>query len=213
MHHVKLAAAAVAAIVFGGCGSGSAPSCETVMRHVAGLAPSSGAMSESAIRSLIDTCVKDHWSDSMRSCAGRAKAMEDLAGCHNGPVGRRRDRSEAELNLIALGKSAGAQYAILDAFPTGTLPLTPATPCCAGADHKCPADPADWRAPLWEDLTFELVEPSHFQYDYTSDGKIFTARAVGDLDCDGTSVTYVLRGSVDASGNSHVALTKPDQPD
>jgi type II secretory pathway pseudopilin PulG len=121
--------------------------------------------------------------------------------------------SEAELNLRAIDKALTASYAENARFPVGSVPLTPSTPCCAGPGHRCPANPSDWQGvPVWDELAFEQTRPSFFQYAYQSDGTTFTARAVGDLDCDGVTVEYVLEGNA-AGGQPTSTLRKPTRAD
>jgi hypothetical protein len=94
------------------------------------------------------------------------------------------------------------------AFPVGDVPLTPAAPCCASPGARC-ADADAWsRNPVWSALDFQVDEPHQFQYGYRSDGKTFSAIAVGDLDCDGTMITYELRGAA-PGGNPTLTLTEP----
>lgn len=121
--------------------------------------------------------------------------------------------TEAELNLNAIGKAAKAYYAENAAFPDGKADPTPAAPCCGSSpDHTCPANAAQWLGGVWEKLDFEVVEAHRFQYSYEGSAERFTARAVGDLDCDGTTVEYVLEGMVQA-GSPILNVKKPDRPD
>jgi len=112
---------------------------------------------------------------------------------------KRAKASEADLYLMRLERSAKRYAAENSAFPRASAPLTPATPCCAGPGHQC-NDPQAWTTPEWKELDFGIDEPHRFQYAYESDGKTFTARAVGDLACDGSAVTYEIRGAIDGSG-------------
>jgi hypothetical protein len=122
---------------------------------------------------------------------------------------KRAKKSEAELQLNRLGKLATRHFAQAQAFPIGKTWLTPAAPCCEALDHHCPVDPKAWDAqPVWRALDFDVSSPSLYQYSYESDGKTFTARAVGDLDCDGVPATWELKGTSEA-GEAHVALTRP----
>ena len=68
--------------------------------------------------------------------------------------------------------------------------------------------PADWSDPVWQALDFQIDHPTLFQYSYASDGTSFNATAVGDLDCDGTFITYTLSGTAE-NGNVQVKLTEP----
>jgi type II secretory pathway pseudopilin PulG len=116
--------------------------------------------------------------------------------------------SEAALQLNRLGKNAKVAFITTAEFPKGTAALTPAASCCGGPKNHCVSTPADWATPVWQALDFQLEQPSLFQYSYASDGATFTATAVGDLDCDGTMITYTLNGTAD-QGNPHLTLTEP----
>jgi hypothetical protein len=136
--------------------------------------------------------------------------------------------SEGQLHLQIIGKRAKAAFGATGAFPIGKAALLPVNAtqnggnnCCGGhggtagapghdVTNHCTADPVAFaRDPVWHALDVSIDEPSVYQYDYQSDGKTFTARAIGDADCDGTSATFELHGSVDASGKPHVELVKP----
>lgn len=123
-------------------------------------------------------------------------------------------RSEAELNLNAIAKAADAERAESASFPVATAPLTPAQACCAGPGRRCAPVRSEWEGvDAWDALGFEMTEPHFFQYSYTSDGQTVLAEAVGDLDCDGVTVTYQLRGAVDATGATTWELLKPQRAD
>jgi type IV pilus assembly protein PilA len=117
--------------------------------------------------------------------------------------------TEAQLELRHIGNAAKDYLIVHDAFPVGTAPLTPATPCCMGPGAKCETNPADWMTPEWRALDFQISEPHRYQYSYTSDGHSFRALAVGDLDCDTVMVTYTL--DIDTSGRTR--LSGPSNPD
>jgi len=120
-------------------------------------------------------------------------------------------QSEAEAMLDRLGKAAKEAFISDARFPVATIALTPAKPCC-DENHdgklRCAPEMANWGTPEWRALAFQLVEPHQFQYSYQSDGKTFVATAVGDLDCDGRSITYKLEGK-DVNGNITLTLTEP----
>jgi len=157
---------------------------------------------------------------SVAAGCGSEKGDAAPRGTAKGPLEATRDyvdkskRIEAELQLHALGKHLKIAYAENDTLPAGSAPLTPATPCCAGPDHKCPVDPAQWNShPVWAELDVAMEDPHYFQYSYEARSPT-TARAtaVGDLDCDGTTITYVLDATVGDSGVETV-LSKPTNAD
>ena len=117
--------------------------------------------------------------------------------------------TEAELRLNELGtKAKKAFYRADNAFPTGTVGPTPATPCCQNADHWCQPNPADWGDPVWQQLDFRLDDRYLGQYSYQSDGKTFTATAVVDPGCAGEPKTWQLRGEI-KNGEPALTLIKP----
>lgn len=116
---------------------------------------------------------------------------------------------EAMLELNKIGHEVKV-YAINnnDELPKGTAGPTPATPCCKAPGGRC-AVTQDWASsPVWSALEFEIDEPNRFQYSYESDGKTFTATAVGDPDCHGKPVTYKVEGTLD-SGSVSLQFTDP----
>ena len=128
--------------------------------------------------------------------------------------------SEAELNLNALGKGAKAAYHENGEFPRGSSgPTPPLGACCSGPNHKCEAKQSDWvgsydNPTVWDALDFEQTAPFLFSYSYegSADGQSFTAKAHGDLDCDGTFIEYELRGSA-IGGTPSVTIIKPTRSD
>jgi hypothetical protein len=113
--------------------------------------------------------------------------------------------SVRELNRLSA--NAKKIYAETGAFPKGMAPLTPATTCCVGPKGRCVWSDADKAQPVWQALDF-VQEPGLFQYSYASDGTSFNATAVGDLDCDGTMITYTLSGTIE-NGAPKTMLTEP----
>jgi hypothetical protein len=97
--------------------------------------------------------------------------------------------TEAQVALSALRQRAEEARIELGHYPIGRAPATPASPCCAATDQRCAPDPNQWIG-LWADLRFRMDEPFRFQYAYESDGKTFTATAVGDVACDGKLVRF-----------------------
>lgn len=62
--------------------------------------------------------------------------------------------------------------------------------------RKCAPDAKQWESGAWKELAFYVEEPHYFQYNFIGGATSFVATAVGDLDCDGITVTWVLRGEV-----------------
>jgi prepilin-type N-terminal cleavage/methylation domain-containing protein len=119
--------------------------------------------------------------------------------------------SEAELQLAKIKTNAKANFNTDSSYPVVTAALTPTSPCCtqdAGGKKKCAVNATDWATASWQALDFQLDEPFYFQYSYTGTANAYTATAVGDLDCDATTITYSLAGTV-TNGNPSAALTKP----
>lgn len=124
---------------------------------------------------------------------------------------RRSKSVEASMNLRKLFDSSVVYYEDEHANPDGTIkpkhfpastPLTPATTACKdGKSVKHMPTPGLWDHPTWKALNFEIADPFYYQYQYVSDGKSFTARVLGDLDCDGTLSTFERVGQIDGQGN------------
>jgi hypothetical protein len=130
--------------------------------------------------------------------------------------------SEAERRLEKIEKRAKTVFTEGRAFPIGTAKTLPESPnpnmkgCCGGksggnqVDNRCPVTTEWANDPVWMALGFSLDEPSNYRYTYqSSDGKSFTATAVGDLDCDMQEATFTLTGKLDESGNPTIDLKKP----
>ena len=83
-------------------------------------------------------------------------------------------------------------------FPPTTA-LTPSDPCRKrGKPELTPA--SAWAAPGWQALNFQIEDPSYYSYEFVSSGEgesaAFTARAIGDLDCDGVRSTFERIGTI-----------------
>lgn len=106
-----------------------------------------------------------------------------------------RNRSrEADDLLNVIGDRVAHNVAI-----TGKVPLTPAgpspVPSCCEQGGTCKADFSVWNQPGWRELGFSIDGPYRYTYSYVPDpsGQSAIVRAVGDLDCDGTSSLYELK--------------------
>lgn len=98
--------------------------------------------------------------------------------------------------------AAGSISPLAPQFPDSKA-ATPAVRCCVlggGPGGRCIPEPTQWQDPTWIGLTFAVDDPHYYQYEFESSGVEFTARAIGDLDCDGTLSTFSMIGRVNASG-------------
>jgi prepilin-type N-terminal cleavage/methylation domain-containing protein len=132
---------------------------------------------------------------------------------------KRSKKTEASLQLNKLGKNAKRIYSETSAYVDGTESQTPEKPgmggCCGGGGkdpNHCAAVPDLFDLPVWNELDFQIDEDFLFLYDYQGTTTTFTAKATGDLDCDGAELIYELRGTADA-GNPAVQLIEPPLTD
>jgi hypothetical protein len=159
---------------------------------------------------FLDACRKD---DKMRkdpvfACIRDSKGDEEAKACMTKGLNDYKAKSqatEAKLMLNRMGKDLRIAYMANQAFPVGKAGPTPAQPCCKLEGGTCPADAAQWSG-VWQQVDFSIDEPTRFQYSYESDGKSAKATAVGDLDCDGTSITYTLEVKPGATGSDDAVM-------
>jgi hypothetical protein len=111
---------------------------------------------------------------------------------------------EAKLHLGMIEKRAKLYFVTNNEFPRGKSGPTPVTPCCSEQIKKCISDDKMWADPVWQALEFSVEGTFGFQYSYESDGKTFTASAVGDVGCTGTPVTHKIEGKVGADGQPEI---------
>ena len=125
--------------------------------------------------------------------------------------------TEVYVQLEKLKKGVIGEYTRNSSFPQQQAAMTPTVSCCTqnfGNKKKCAPIETDWAKPEWVALEFQLNEPFFFQYSYTpaAAGAAFTATAIGDTDCDGTTVTFTLEGST-SSGTPKIILNEPTNGD
>lgn len=74
--------------------------------------------------------------------------------------------------------------------------ITPGVSCCTFEGGKCAPNPAFWSTPTWDALRFKMDDRHYYRYEYISSGlgteAAFTARALGDIDCDGVEATFEM---------------------
>ena len=104
---------------------------------------------------------------------------------------------EAEDLLTVIGDKVAQTVAA-----TGKVPLTPAgpspVPSCCDQGGTCKPDATTWATAGWRELQFSVDGDYRYTYQYLPDptGQSAIVRAVGDLDCDGTSSNYELKLTV-----------------
>jgi prepilin-type N-terminal cleavage/methylation domain-containing protein len=119
-------------------------------------------------------------------------------------------KTEASLQLNKIAKNSkvyyntNAQFVQLKGDPKPTT-FAAGTTCKMAAENDWAADTTQ----AWATLDFQIDEPNLFQYSYDKVSLISaTAMAEGDLDCDGTTITYTL--GLDATGgNASATITEP----
>lgn len=128
---------------------------------------------------------------------------------------RRSKTSEATVNLRRIFDGAVTSYqddpvrrdgvALKPSFP-GPAPATPAVNACCQANSvgRCPSNSQAWSHETWHRLGFSVDDPHYYWYEFASNGEgiraQFTARALGNLDCDNLYATYERLGTVDLHG-------------
>jgi hypothetical protein len=210
---------AIAAVLAVGCDDDGPPSCKQMAREMS----RHGVIGDSheAIDEVAAECKREGWPGQFRACIARAGSDDEADACEDRVrIGKKKDasraprRAEAEIQLERIEKAAYQHFVINTRFPEGRAGPTPSMPCCdsARSDRRCAPDPSAWTDPVWRELEFAVEEPHFFQYTYEGTGETFTAKAIGDLDCDGVPVEYVLEAFLD-QGVPEFALTKPARAD
>jgi type IV pilus assembly protein PilA len=118
-------------------------------------------------------------------------------------------KTEASLQLNKIAKNNKAFFITNASFVAtdgATLPAANGGACTSPSKKMTVVD---WSAsPGWKDLDFQIDEPALFSYTYTGGSNSATAVAVGDLDCDGTPITYTL-DMKSLNGNPSGTITEP----
>jgi len=172
------------------------------------LRPLAAANAEAQRAQFLERCRAEGGPDSITACVTGAADAKAVRACVMAAPPGKRMASEAVVQLARIASAVEAIYGTNGQFPTTSAALTPATACCAQPDHACKSEVAAWAGPAWQVLELHITEPSQFQYSYSGDGTSFTVKAVGDLDCDNTAITYTLAGSL-VDGKLKLELTEP----
>jgi len=130
---------------------------------------------------------------------------------------RRSKTSEAVLNLRRIYDGAVNSYQETQTdrvgqelnphFPSSTDPTPSENSCCdTNPEHGvCLADTRAFSDGTWHEINFSLSDPHRYWYTFVSDGTgnsaIFSARANGNLNCDGRYSTFERIGYVELNGD------------
>ena len=128
---------------------------------------------------------------------------------------RRSKTSEATMNLRKLFDSSASYFSREHASRTGkiydrqfpfSVDLTPGDGFCGdNLAEKWKPLKTYWTNDTWQALNYAISDPHYYSYQYVSTGKdedsMFTARAIGDLNCNTTFSTFERVGRSDASLN------------
>jgi prepilin-type N-terminal cleavage/methylation domain-containing protein len=98
-------------------------------------------------------------------------------------------------------------------FPNGDATDEANTPCGCQTGGRCAGNSTVWNSGIWEALNFSLPDPHNYMPDYVGAGtgkdSTFTAKAIGDLDCDGTLATFQRSGKIDATSGDVTGQFQP----
>ncbi|MCG8421255.1 MAG: prepilin-type N-terminal cleavage/methylation domain-containing protein [Proteobacteria bacterium] len=101
-------------------------------------------------------------------------------------------------------------------YPEPSVGPTPALESCCGQGGKCSPRQSQWETEVWTALSFSVPDPHHYSYAYlTGDPAVgFTARAIGDLDCDTMTSTFEMFGTVNPAtgGTTGRGIIRSERP-
>src|SRR5665647_2937686 len=105
-------------------------------------------------------------------------------------------KTAASLQLNKIAKNEKVFYSTSASFVTtdgAEAPAASGAQCGGTTNNKFTVDFSAWQDSAgWQALDFQVDEPNLFAYSYIGGAQSATALAVGDLDCDGTYITYTL---------------------
>lgn len=117
---------------------------------------------------------------------------------------RRKNRAEEAPKVLRyLAGLVQAQVGARDGrLPQQSVGPTPPIGRCCEQGGTCQVDATLWDDPAWKALRFTIDDPFRYSYQYevVDNGRAAVLRAVGDLDCDGTSGTIEVRLEPTADG-------------
>ena len=142
-------------------------------------------------------------------CLFEAKDDAAVRACWAASLARPKDKAEGTRVLEQAARNATALVRRDGTLPRGDVFATPAIGCCARIGHRCRGG---YEGSILADLGFGAEHKSYFQLAYKSDGSKLTVKAVGDLDCDGTTITYTLEGTAQG-GELRYKIVEPTNPD
>lgn len=118
-------------------------------------------------------------------------------------------KTEASLQLNKIAKNSKVYYNTSAEFVQGSATPAPAAFTAGSTCKMAPEISTFTGDSVWAALDFQIDEPNLFQYEYAASAlTAATATATGDLDCDGTAITYLL--TLDATGgNAAATITEP----
>jgi len=117
-------------------------------------------------------------------------------------------KGEPHDQLATMVQNLRTYYFVHETFTDMKLALFPAKPCCEFPTRKCPAEqaPNDW----WTNvLKLDVTTERSFQYRFESTSDKAIVEAIGDLDCDGKTVTYRRELEQRSDGNMHITINNP----
>jgi type IV pilus assembly protein PilA len=130
--------------------------------------------------------------------------------------------AEARSTLRQIANDATSRYTASKALCPSALHPVPATVAHAARYMSAPVDwdPDGTGRTGFACLGFAIDTPQYFSYDYQAHGKNrpgdgFVATAVGDLNGDGVTSKYELKGTIDSDGalrvEPSIAETNPEE--
>jgi type II secretory pathway pseudopilin PulG len=111
---------------------------------------------------------------------------------------RKSKTTEATAGMKHVYDGARAYYLEHGKMPKPIATTPPLGACCGQPEGECAAGSIDWKA--WKDLGFSVDGASRYSYELDANATGFTARAIGDLDCDGVYSTFELAAAVSPDG-------------